>query len=317
MNSEEEKDSLVLLGSSMTLESANLPLTDSSSASSDDDDDSINGEDLTPSGRYFLGPDSGPKCFNCGKGGHVSRECPETQSLPCFLCGGVDHQRSNCPEEVCYNCQMIGHHSRDCTKPRRRRIFPGSRETCNRCQLPGHLFKDCSLSWRRYVFTTPNPPTRNDLIRADKIIHPSCYECGEFNTHWGDECSHRRRAEYSIFHTPNQHFLSLAHLSDVDISNDNGSGRYSNDNNQQQQENQQHHRPRPNNKSKKNIFDHQLPSSTSKTSKYISAKKTPPNRHYKNSNSSTASRSTSKKLPTAEEQYLRAHTLPNPTKKKN
>lgn len=299
----EENDSLVLLSNSMTLEPKNSSYYSPSSS----DDDSIDHNDHTPSGRYFLGPDSGPKCFNCNKSGHISRECPETQSLPCFLCGGIDHQRSKCPEEVCYNCQMIGHHSRDCTKPRTRRFYPGNKERCSRCQLPGHLFKDCSLNWRRYVYTTPYPPTSNELNRVDKFIHPSCYECGEFNTHWGDECSHRTRAEYSIFHTPNQQFLSLAHLRSSNLRN-----------NQPQCDKQQHQSVKqsvPNQiKPKKNIFDHQLPSSTSKTNNTSSYKKkgTPPNRHYNNSSTPNTRR-----LPTEEEQYLRSHSLPKSTKKKD
>lgn len=69
-------------------------------------------EDHSAGGRYFGGGDGGPKCFNCGVSGHISKECPEAVALPCFLCGTSGHQRSQCPEEICYNCGRVGHMSR-------------------------------------------------------------------------------------------------------------------------------------------------------------------------------------------------------------
>lgn len=69
-------------------------------------------EDRSAGGRYFGGGEGGPKCFNCGTAGHISKDCPEAATLPCYLCGTPGHQRSQCREEICYNCGRVGHMSR-------------------------------------------------------------------------------------------------------------------------------------------------------------------------------------------------------------
>lgn len=168
-------------------------------------------EDKSAGGRYFIGGTGGPKCFNCGQPGHISKDCTESTSAPCFLCGGRGHQRSSCPEEVCYNCNRVGHMSRDCPQPRKRRAHEG--DYCNRCQMPGHLQKDCSLNWRRYTFA--REPTRAEVGRADGLLAPFCYNCAS-DRHWGDECRNRRRPDHTIFHRPELEFLKLTVLHQED-----------------------------------------------------------------------------------------------------
>ena len=44
------------------------------------------------------------KCYNCGKPGHLSKECTETDGANSKM--------------LCYKCNTIGHMARDCDKAR-------------------------------------------------------------------------------------------------------------------------------------------------------------------------------------------------------
>jgi len=82
-------------------------------------------------------------CYNCGRGGHISKDCKEPpKGKACYNCGSADHVSRDCPEPrredkvECYNCGSSGHVARECTQPRKA-------PTCYNCNQPGHIARDC------------------------------------------------------------------------------------------------------------------------------------------------------------------------------
>ena len=68
------------------------------------------------------------RCYNCGKTGHISRDCDEER-----------HET----DRVCYNCDGPGHIARDCPEEPRSRNRHQAEKACYTCGEIGHLARDC------------------------------------------------------------------------------------------------------------------------------------------------------------------------------
>jgi len=65
-------------------------------------------------------PEIGRECFNCGKTGHLARDCYLTRAQKCTKSGKVGHTSRNCElTPRCFNCGKVGHTTRNCFQPKR------------------------------------------------------------------------------------------------------------------------------------------------------------------------------------------------------
>jgi len=66
----------------------------------------------------IIKPEVGRECFNCGKTGHLPKDCRTAPT--CVRCGKVGHTSMNCElTPRCFNCGKVGHSAGNCFYPTR------------------------------------------------------------------------------------------------------------------------------------------------------------------------------------------------------
>ncbi|XP_051499483.1 zinc finger CCHC domain-containing protein 7 [Apus apus] len=135
--------------------------------------------------RYYTA-DKNVTCRNCGRPGHLSKNCPAPKKVPpCCLCAGRGHLQNSCPARFCLNCCLPGHYFRECLE----RAYWNKH--CNRCDMKGHYADACPEIWRQYHLTTKPGPIKARGSHPERSALAYCYNCSQ-KGHFGYECSEKR-----------------------------------------------------------------------------------------------------------------------------
>eukprot|EP01026_Neomeris_dumetosa_P051836 TRINITY_DN4567_c0_g1_i1.p2 TRINITY_DN4567_c0_g1~~TRINITY_DN4567_c0_g1_i1.p2 ORF type:complete len:364 (+),score=62.97 TRINITY_DN4567_c0_g1_i1:225-1316(+) len=156
--------------------------------------------------RYFevAAEEETVRCYRCGQGGHLGRECPNRYNdiKPCTLCAKLGHTDKDCPNRICFKCGEVGHIVKQCKRGRQQNgIFS---QVCIRC---GRY--ECSASGRhdyyRYNGVCDHEYQERDMNKVlclhcgnlhntfccaaapKEALTPSCASCGAAG-HWIEDC---------------------------------------------------------------------------------------------------------------------------------
>jgi cellular nucleic acid-binding protein len=159
---------------------------------------------------FFLSV-GGPKCYACGRSGHIAKLCPDAAGTTptqqkCYTCGEVGHISRQCPtlggnpeegdagvatQQKCYTCGEAGHISRNCPTLGGNPEEAGSgvpSQKCYTCGEVGHISRHCptlgGVGGAGNVAGLAGVPT-GPKAGTGKVVR--CYKCNGVN-HLARDC---------------------------------------------------------------------------------------------------------------------------------
>lgn len=146
-----------------------------------------------PSGSTPVAPK--PVCFNCGRPGHLQKECEKQFVGQCYNCNESGHVRAACPKPpqpsgrkklVCLNCGNAGHHQKDCPEERVGNWDPRQTE-------PNELWEGYQTYAWRVEKTTGHSRIMKGLKQTMRTLDIDCCAVRALAAIWGEDLARQEQ----------------------------------------------------------------------------------------------------------------------------